>query len=80
MTLQTKINELKQLYPSLTKGVNDEIVVLSDEEYEETIALWAENELAKEAELVEAQAKAAQKAALLDRLGITKDEAKLLLA
>jgi hypothetical protein len=80
MTLQTKINELKQLYPSLTKGVNDEIVVLSDEEYEETIALWAENELAKEAELAQAEAKAAQKAALLDRLGITEDEAKLLLA
>jgi hypothetical protein len=31
-------------------------------------------------EAVAAQAKAAQKAALLDRLGITEDEAKLLLA
>jgi len=31
-------------------------------------------------EAVEAQAKAAQKAALLDRLGITEDEAKLLLS
>ena len=30
--------------------------------------------------VAEAEAKAAQKAALLDRLGITEDEAKLLLA
>ena len=33
-----------------------------------------------EAEKVQAEAKATQKAALLDRLGITEDEAKLLLA
>jgi len=31
-------------------------------------------------EITEAEAKATQKAALLDRLGITEDEAKLLLA
>jgi hypothetical protein len=79
MTLQTKINELKKLYPSLTKGLNDEIVVLSDEEYEETITLWAENELAKEAELAETEAKAEAKAALLERLGITAEEAQLIL-
>jgi len=33
-----------------------------------------------QAEKAEAEAKAAQKAALLERLGITEDEAKLLLA
>jgi len=33
-----------------------------------------------EQDIAEAEAKAAQKAALLDRLGITEDEAKLLLA
>jgi len=32
------------------------------------------------AQIAEAEAKAAQKAALLDRLGITEEEAKLLLA
>jgi hypothetical protein len=37
-------------------------------------------EQVKADELAEAKAKAAQKAALLDRLGITEDEAKLLLA
>jgi hypothetical protein len=34
----------------------------------------------QEAQIAEAEAKATQKAALLDRLGITEDEAKLLLA
>lgn len=34
----------------------------------------------KAAEQAEAEAKATQKAALLDRLGITEDEAKMLLA
>jgi hypothetical protein len=42
-------------------------------EVEAAQAEYAQREL-------EAQAKAAQKAALLDRLGITEDEAKLLLA
>jgi hypothetical protein len=37
-------------------------------------------EQVKDDEIAEAEAKAAQKAALLDRLGITEDEAKLLLA
>jgi hypothetical protein len=37
-------------------------------------------EQVKADEIAEAEAKAAQKAALLDRLGITEDEAKLLLA
>ena len=40
----------------------------------------AEAILAKEAKAAEAQAKAQAKAALLDRLGITVDEAKLLLS
>ena len=37
-------------------------------------------EQVKADEIAEAEAKAAQKAALLERLGITEDEAKLLLA
>ena len=40
----------------------------------------AEAILAKEAKAAEAQAKAQAKAELLERLGITADEAKLLLA
>ena len=53
-----------------------------------TTELLTEQELAEQAniqneyeiEQAEAEAKAAQRAALLDRLGITEDEAKLLLA
>jgi ribosome-binding ATPase YchF (GTP1/OBG family) len=46
-------------------------------QWEADVAYYsAKAELAK----AEAEAKAAQKAALLDRLGITEDEAKLLLA
>jgi hypothetical protein len=40
----------------------------------------AEAILAKEAKAAEAQAKAEARTALLERLGITEDEAKLLLA
>ncbi len=46
-------------------------------EREAAAAAWAEEEAAKEAEAV---AKAAAKADLLAKLGITEDEAKLLLA
>ena len=38
------------------------------------------DQAANEARLTEAEAKAAQKAALLERLGISEDEARLLLA
>jgi hypothetical protein len=53
---------------------------LSKAESDAILNNWADARLAKEVALTEAEAKAAQKAALLDRLGITEDEAKLLLA
>jgi len=53
---------------------------LSKAETDEILNTWAEARLAKEVALAEAEAKATQKAALLDRLGITEDEARLLLA
>ena len=53
---------------------------LSQAETDAILDSWANARLAKEAALAEAEAKAAQKAALLDRLGITEEEAKLLLA
>jgi hypothetical protein len=49
---------------------------MNDLEFNEYEALIVSQELAK----AEAEAKATQKAALLDRLGITENEAKLLLA
>lgn len=81
MTKNEIIAQLKKDYPSLRDGSNIEgYVELSADEYEARIAQWADNILAKQAE---AQAKLdAQnaKAALLNRLGITADEAKLLLS
>ena len=50
---------------------------------EEELQIKTEQELAaqvKADEIAQAQAKAVQKAALLNRLGLTEDEAKLLLA
>jgi hypothetical protein len=50
---------------------------LSPAETEAQIAEWAANRLAKETRIAEAEA---EKAALLAKLGITADEAKLLLS
>jgi hypothetical protein len=44
------------------------------------LAQWEADKTESAQRKAEADAKAAQKAALLDRLGITEDEAKLLLA
>jgi hypothetical protein len=74
------ISQFKTEYSTLTKQVNNEIITLSQDEYEATIDAWADAKLAKLAKQAEAAAKATQKAALLERLGITEDEAKLLLA
>lgn len=79
-SLETKIAELKVQYPTLTKGINDQVISLSDDEYQTTIAKWAEYELQQEVvEAKKVQAEA-DKAALLSKLGITADEAKLLLS
>jgi uncharacterized GH25 family protein len=81
MTKNEIITQLKKDFPTIREGSDEQgYVELLAEEYEARIAQWAENMLAKQAE---AQAKLdAQnaKAALLERLGITADEAKLLLS
>lgn len=72
------IAELKKTHPTLKSG-SDEIgyTELEADEYEATILQWADNLLAQQtAEFEATQAKAA----LLNRLGITADEAKLLLS
>ena len=56
--------------------IDDEVRDATADEIAEIKAREAEIETKK----AEAEAKAAQKAALLERLGITADEAKLLLA
>jgi len=56
----------------------DEIIdrEMNDAEFEQ----YKADQAAQAAALVESQAKAAIKSALLDRLGLTEDEAKLLLS
>lgn len=75
------VNELKIAYPVLQKG-DDVIgyVELTETEYEATIELWANNELARLSLEADILAKAQAKIELLERLGITEDEAKLLLS
>jgi len=80
MTKQEIIAQLKVDNPTLIKQVNDEVIELDLTEYEATIEAWADAVLAKEAKKVETEAKAQAKAELLERLGITEDEAKLLLS
>lgn len=74
------IEQLKTEYPALTKGINDEVIELDSTEYEATIDAWADAVIAKAVKKAEAEAQAAAKESLLDRLGITADEAKLLLS
>jgi hypothetical protein len=60
--------------------INDEIIKLEGSDKEIYLAeLDVRNEKVK-FEQAEVEAKAVQKAALLERLGITQDEARLLLA
>ncbi len=75
------INLLKKEFPTLQLGDDQKgYTQLSPEQYEEQINLWADARLAKEAEEAKIQAKAQAKAELLNRLGITEDESKLLLS
>lgn len=54
-------------------------IELTDQEKAEFETQYAESKVKADASKAEAEAKAAARQALLDRLGITEDEAKLLL-
>jgi hypothetical protein len=80
-TKQEIIAELKLETPTLRIGNDDDgYTDLSADEYEATIAQWADAKLERIAREAEAEAKVIAKAELLERLGITAEEAKLLLA
>jgi hypothetical protein len=78
------IGQIKKENPTLKLGndINGYTEIIGAD-YEVIILDWAENRFLKETAALEAQAEAeataAAKAALLARLGITDDEAKLLL-
>ena len=82
MTTKTEaIAALKKEYPSLRTGDDERgYQDLSAAEYEATIEKWAENQLASEAKGAESEQVATDKAALLAKMGLTADEAKLLLS
>jgi hypothetical protein len=68
-TLNEMIQTLKTEYPTLRIGDEDAgYTDLTPTEYEAQIADWAENRLAKEAKLAEAETAAQAKAEALDKL------------
>jgi len=80
-TKQEKIAALKIQYPTLRTGSEESgYTELEAKEYEATIAKWAEAQLEMEAKAEAALKAETDKEALLARLGITADEAKLLLS
>ena len=82
MTTKTEIiKQLKSEYPTLKSGDDERgYENLSAADYESTISQWADSLLADNAK-AEAEAKAAtDKAAILAKIGLTADEAKLLLS
>jgi len=78
-TKQELMAQLKAENPKMVANINGEDIELTPEEYEKAASDWADMRLVQIA-AEEAQLKAdADKAALLAKLGITADEAKLLL-
>jgi len=72
---------IKAENPTLQVGDDEQgYTQLSAADYEAQIAEWADARLADEAKVAEAAQTATDKAALLAKLGITADEAKLLLS
>ncbi len=74
------ISLLKKENPTLRVGNEDNgYTELSVNEYDAVISQWADARLLKEKAKAEAETKEAQRQAILDRLGLTADEAKLIL-
>ena len=72
------IKQLKKDNPKIRSGDDDAgYTEFSPTEYAATIEMWADNVMAEQSAIEQA---AINKAALLAKLGITADEAKLLLS
>lgn len=72
------IKQLKKDNPTIRSGDDDAgYTEFSQEEYAATIEMWADNVMAAQTAIEQA---ATEKAALLNKLGISSDEAKLLLS
>jgi hypothetical protein len=73
-----ELNKMTRPKITIHNSETDEIIEREMNEIE--FAQFQKDEAEIKAHKVQAEAKAAEKAALLERLGITEDEAKLLLA
>lgn len=81
MTKAQRIEAFRAEYPELFKQVNGDRIQLTEEEYEATLAEWADNAIAKEAEdaaRAEAEAKKESGKAKLKALGLTDAEIEAL--
>ncbi len=65
--------------PTMVQTVNGEEIELTGAEYNAACEAWAEMQLVQQTNQAEIEAKESEKAALLARLGITAEEATLLL-
>ena len=73
------VSALKVEYPEIRVGGGDLYETLSAEDYEKAISDWADVQLETEAKAEQVLANAEARTALLTRLGITEEEAVLLL-
>ena len=81
ITLETIKNEIRTNNPTFTFGTDQEgYRDFTPDEYEEHIQMMAEYQYAKHLEQRAEAEKLENKASLLQRLGITEEEAKLLLS
>jgi hypothetical protein len=80
MTTTPNFNiNFRKEYPTLKQNINGVDVELTESEYEATIAEWEANQIAAKAAYDAEGQKVADRAALLTQLGITEEQAKLLL-
>ena len=80
-TKQEMIKIIKAENPTLKVGDEENgYTELANDDYNAVISEWADARLLKEAKLAEAEEKATAKAALLVKLGISAEEAQLLLS
>jgi hypothetical protein len=81
MTTKTQlIAQCKSENPTMVQTINEIDLPLDKAEYDKACADWADMKLAQEANALALANAAADKTALLERLGITGQEAALLLS
>ena len=81
MTTKTDlINQIKTENPEMISTINGEEIKLSKAEYDKACEDWATMRLEQLKLEAEIESKLSAKSALLDKLGITAEEANLLLS